>query len=409
MSGLAGPGPRPDRPRGRARRPRPPRRAVPRLHDLRARRRSASAPAARCSSRPCPTCRSTRGARAVHAGRALRRARATATATPPTRGSTPGSRHRGHGPRPATPAGAGAARQLDRRRARRVHPRAPDRRGDGRPRADARRPGVRRRGPARPRPRRARPDGRHRRRARRDGGREPRRPARRPGRRTVLDGVLETIAAVPSFRPDITAWAASPSTRSRSSPTRAGRWASRPGTTATSRRTRSARRSRSTSATRSARTCCWRSAGAGSCSCPAPPAPCRRSSRRRAPTTTPRRPRWCRWSSSAGTTGRRTLPAWPLVDALADGPALRRQRPASSTPRTRPSACWSRHDDAVRSCRPRCLGVLVSGPAQRPRLELAVAPHRRTPQPAQLEVLVVLELARRGSGRPAPDPVGRSR
>ena len=93
------------------------------------------------------------------------------------------------------------------------------------------------------------------------------------------------------------------STRSRSWPTPGAPSASPRGSTVTSRPTRSARRSRSTSATPSARTCCWRCVERGSCSCPAPPARCRRSSRRPAPTSTHRSPRWCRWSSSARTTG----------------------------------------------------------------------------------------------------------
>ena len=110
----------------------------------------------------------------------------------------------------------------------------------------------------------------------------------------------------------------SPSVPSRTWPTPGVPSAFPRGSTVTSRPTRSARRSRSTSATRSARTCCWRCVVEASCSCPAPPARSRRSSRRPARTSTHRSRRWSRWSSSARDYWTRTLPAWPLVRALGE-------------------------------------------------------------------------------------------
>ena len=102
------------------------------------------------------------------------------------------------------------------------------------------------------------------------------------------------------------------------------------------------RTSRSTSATRSARTCCCGSAAPGSSSCRAPPAPCRRCSRRPARTTTPGRPTSRRWCSSGAGTGP-TLPVWPLLQRLAAGPgdggsrAPGRRRRRRARPPGRPS------------------------------------------------------------------------
>ena len=81
------------------------------------------------------------------------------------------------------------------------------------------------------------------------------------------------------------------------------------------------RTSPSTSPTRSARTGCWPAPPRAWSSCRAPPGPYRRSSTTRRPTTTGRaasRRRWC-WSTAP--TGPSTLPTWPLLQALAAGPA----------------------------------------------------------------------------------------
>ena len=105
---------------------------------------------------------------------------------------------------------------------------------------------------------------RHRRRARRDGGRQPRRlpVAGRRRRRSTTRSPL--LARVPSFRPSVDAWARRRFDGARAVPgRRATRWASRPGTTATSRRTCSPPRSRSTSATPPARRSCSQVCDAG--------------------------------------------------------------------------------------------------------------------------------------------------
>ena len=109
------------------------------------------------------------------------------------------------------------------------------------------------------------------------------------------------------------------STRSR---TRRRRWASPPGTTATSRPTRSPRRSRSTSATPPARRSCSRSATRGSCSCPAPRGTVQEvfqdacenyyaDASSVAPMVLVGREHWTE-----------TVPAWPLLRALARGRAM---------------------------------------------------------------------------------------
>ena len=77
------------------------------------------------------------------------------------------------------------------------------------------------------------------------------------------------------------------------------------------------RRSPSSSRTRCARRRCSTGATAAWCSCPAPPAPCRRSSRTRARTTTRRPSWWRRWCSSGAEHWTETVPAWPLLSALA--------------------------------------------------------------------------------------------
>ena len=291
---------------GRADRARPARLAVPRLHDLRPRRRAACGPAARCSSRRCPTCRSTRGGRS-----STRRPSSTTV-------SSEGYDHTARRPHLRLVAAGGdghdlrrllaksAARQLDRRRARGVHPQATDRRRDGRPRADPRGPGVRR-------ARRASPTvsptsgltvatggG--------PGAMEAANLGARLGRRGPdgpRGGARRRSPQVPSFQPDVTAWAEGRARRGRGT-RRLGPVARHPdlalrpraaepvqlgGGEVLPQRHPRGRAARGQS-------------GPGWCSSPAPPARCRRSSRRRAATTTPPRTRWCRWCSSARTTGR---------------------------------------------------------------------------------------------------------
>ena len=135
-----------------------------------------------------------------------------------------------------------------------------------------------------------------------------------------LDEALAALAAVPSYRPSVGAWAERGPRAS--SDALAGRTESLgiptwhyghepPNVFATA----IAKYFRN--ATREA--ILLRSATPASCSCPAPAAPSRRSSRTPARTTTPtsrRSRRWC-WSGAAYWT--ETLPAWPLLQRAGRG------------------------------------------------------------------------------------------
>ena len=146
----------------------------------------------------------------------------------------------------------------------------------------------------------------------------------------ALTDALARLAPVPSFAPDVGAWArvaldvhddllttplatAEPQVRSIGIPT----WFYGP-----SHRTSSAPASRSTSPTRCARTGCSPAARPGSSSSRAPRAPCRRSSRRRPACTTRPRATPCPSSSSwaAGTGPRRSRYGPPSGRWPPDGP-----------------------------------------------------------------------------------------
>ena len=141
----------------------------------------------------------------------------------------------------------------------------------------------------------------------------------------AIEDAVQRLAAVPSFVPDIGAWAtvalAVHDEIARAAAAQGAgdaASASRRGSTGTSRPTCSATASPSTSPTRCARTACWPARPPGSSCSRARPARCRRSSRRPHRCTTRARVPPCRSSCSSGaSTGRGLVPVWPALTALA--------------------------------------------------------------------------------------------
>ena len=302
-------------------------------------RPTGSARAVPCCSPRCPTCRSTPGGRTSTPPRELYDGLERGYEHTPDARIYAWSRKAAHRRSAQGPARAVAARQLDRRRARGVHPPAPHRRRHGRPRADPRRPGLRRGGPlahdlaaagltvatgggpgameaanlgarladaARERPRR--------------GAGPDRRGAVVPARRDRLGARRHRQRArpraTPGARSGIPTW----------------HYGHEPPNAFSS-------VSRSTSATPSARTCCSRSAAAGSSSCPARPGRCRRSSRRRARTTTPTEPEVAPMVFVGPRLLDRDAARVAAGRGPRRGPAVRRPALTSSTTRSRSCLC----------------------------------------------------------------------